>query len=928
MAGSIRKRVIDLTASDDDSPFTGPQTRKNPRLGDVSIGTGSDYDDEWDESILDDDVVDPSQEYNDRAFIQYMLYGTLNAKIVGVRYYNGYATIGEMVMLRREPHNPYDGNAIRVLNVQEQQIGHIPRQIAAKLARYMDNRSLIVEGVITGHKDTFDMPLAVKLYGTSDIVERYTLVNELKADRLPLNEFMRNEKVERERIKAAHLAAKKQKATARQGKSNEQWANGAVPGSSQVEGQSLDAIVGESERFNPRNVDQMVEKFGAQEADLQNLPMAKQPMEISAELLPYQLQGLQWLRDHENPQLPAAGSADVVQLWRRAPQQANVFTNICTNYSIKDTLPELASGGILADDMGLGKTVQIISLIAADRALHSQDRTSNATLILAPLSVMSNWSSQIKRHVKPEHELRVLTYHGTRKRPIDSKTIADYDVVITTYETVMTEFWGKKGKNKNPQGVPRKDGLFSVHWRRLVLDEGHSIRNPASKKAVAATNLLARSRWVLTGTPIINTLKDLYSLAKFIRLSGGLDRFELFNGALIRPVNQGDERGSFLLQMLMSSICLRRRKDMPFIDLRLPELSEYVHRIKFLPHEQEKYDALEAQAKGTLDRYRQSLAGNDSAKTYRHLLEILLRLRQVCNHWKLCGEERISGLMEMLSEQKTVDLTPENCAALQAMLQLSIESQEDCPICLEPLHDAVITCCAHAFGYSCIERAIEGQHKCPMCRAELPSTGSLVRPPKEAAAAPPAPADADADADANSSKIEALLKILKATASKDAGIKTIVFSQWTRFLDVVEPQLAAAGIRFARIDGTMSALARDAALEALDSDPQCTVLLASLAVCSVGLNLVAASQVVLADSWWAPAIEDQAVDRVHRLGQKRETTVFRLVVEGTVEENVLRIQEDKRRLMQLAFSEKAKEKKKDRGARVADLERLLGAGSG
>jgi len=85
----------------------------------------------------------------------------------------------------------------------------------------------------------------------------------------------------------------------------------------------------------------------------------------------------------------------------------------------------------------------------------------------------------------------------------------------------------------------------------------------------------------------------LYSLVKFIRLTGGLDRFELFNGAIIRPVNQGDEQGNFLLQMLMKSICLRRKKEMSFIDLKLPPLEEYVHKIDFLPHEQEKYDALE-----------------------------------------------------------------------------------------------------------------------------------------------------------------------------------------------------------------------------------------------------------------------------------------------------------------------------------------------
>ncbi len=96
----------------------------------------------------------------------------------------------------------------------------------------------------------------------------------------------------------------------------------------------------------------------------------------------------------------------------------------------------------------------------------------------------------------------------------------------------------------------------------------------------------------LAGTPIVNTLKDLYSLVKFLRLPGGLDRFELFNGAIIRPVNNGVEQGNALLQLLMKSICLRRKKEMPFIDLRLPALSEYVHRIEFLKHEKEAYDAI------------------------------------------------------------------------------------------------------------------------------------------------------------------------------------------------------------------------------------------------------------------------------------------------------------------------------------------------
>ncbi len=135
--------------------------------------------------------------------------------------------------------------------------------------------------------------------------------------------------------------------------------------------------------------------------------------------------------------------------------------------------------------------------------------------------------------------------------------------------------------------------LFSINWRRVVLDEGHTIRNPKTKSSAAASSLMARSRWALTGTPIINNLKDLYSLLKFLHMSGGLERLEIFNSVLIRPLNAGDPNANLLLQALMGTFCLRRKKDMSFIDLRLPELSEYVHRINFQPHEKEKYEALE-----------------------------------------------------------------------------------------------------------------------------------------------------------------------------------------------------------------------------------------------------------------------------------------------------------------------------------------------
>lgn len=261
----------------------------------------------------------------------------------------------------------------------------------------------------------------------------------------------------------------------------------------------------------------------------------------------------------------------------------------------------------------------------ADRALGRRAKDAcDATLILAPVSVMSNWSTQIKNHVKKEHALRVMFWHGTRKEPITPKQIENWDVVITTYESVSSDWYSQKSV-----ALPQKSGPFSVKWRRIILDEGHNIRNPKAKKGIAISNLMAQSHWILTGTPIINNLKDLYSQIRFLRLSGGLDSFEIFNGAIMRPVLQGDVQGNRVLQMLMAGICLRRKKEMGFIDLRLPELSEYVHKIKLHPHEQEKYDTLEAQAKGTLDIYKKNIGGQKSMDTYRHLLEVLLRMRQL-----------------------------------------------------------------------------------------------------------------------------------------------------------------------------------------------------------------------------------------------------------------------------------------------------------
>lgn len=212
-----------------------------------------------------------------------------------------------------------------------------------------------------------------------------------------------------------------------------------------------------------------------------------------------------------------------------------------------------------------------------------------------------------------------------------------------------------------------------------------------------------------------------------------------------------------------------------------------------------------------------------------------------------------------------------------------------------------------------------------MCRAEPLTPDSLVHPAIDLgeSANPPT---TSSPSSSSSSKVDALLSILHASHTKDPTTKTVIFSQWTSFLDIIGTALTARSLPFTRIDGSMRSPARDAAMASF-STPSPTsphILLASLAVCSVGLNLVAANQVILADSWWAPAIEDQAVDRVHRLGQEREVTVWRLVMEGSIEERVLGVQSENRRLAGMALREKGGRKRGGGEGRVGDIQRLLG----
>ncbi|KAI8963341.1 SNF2 family N-terminal domain-containing protein [Daldinia sp. FL1419] len=843
---------------------------------------------EW--VVIDDGdgVPDPSQNNQDPVS-SYELYGTLDNKIVGVRYYSGVVNPGERVLCRREPNNPFDKNAIRVDNVMRNQIGHIPAKVAAKLAPYIDREDIILDGVLTGPKDVYDCPVRLIFYGTSDPTRRLLLEEKLKADQL---------------LKATELKATRKAAEAQRNAAIRLRCNASTVGLGIEDGeqqQSLQELAAGSETVRFRGDLSSVDIFAVDEDSLSKLPKADQPACILSALLPYQLQGLAWMEAKENPQLPAPGSRDVVQLWKR--HSSGKFLNLVSNHMM-DTPPKLVSGGVLADDMGLGKTLQVISLIM------SSGFSEGPTLIVAPVSVMSNWEQQFERHVKEDQRPNIFRYHkaGTYSK----SDLLKHDVVITTYDKLRND--------QTNQGI-----LLSVEWRRVVLDEAHAIRNFSTSRAKAAFQLKAKSRWMLTGTPIVNSPKDFLSALKFLGVTGGIEETTFFVNLIDKPLSSGEggENGDAfklakqLFQSLTRDLCLRRRKDMKFVDLKLPAKTEYIHRIKFRDDEKKRYDALLSETTEVLEAYHRRRRGQNNRQgpqiRFTSVLEKLLRLRQLCCHWTLCGD-RVKDVLRPLENKAIVDFTPENLKILQQALLAANNEGEECPICTDAIsiHDPVITACKHRFGKPCIARALEMDDRCPMCRQPLTLEATVGLEPVDL--------DGKFNGDTRSSKTEALEKILKARL-EDPKSKVVIFSQWTSFLEIIAKLLDEAGYKYCRIEGCMTASRRDQAIEALNSDPDTRIMLASLAASGVGLNLVAADTVILVDSWWAPAIEDQAIDRVHRLGQTRETTVWKLVMDDSVEERVLSIQARKRELVSLAFQDKAREQRET--GRLDDVRQLL-----
>ncbi|KAM0793313.1 hypothetical protein ACM66B_000771 [Microbotryomycetes sp. NB124-2] len=338
--------------------------------------------------------------------------------------------------------------------------------------------------------------------------------------------------------------------------------------------------------------------------------------------------------------------------------------------------------------------------------------------------------------------------------------------------------------------------------------------------------------------------------------------------------------------------------------------------------------------------------------TQANFFACLLRLRQLCLHPDLVPMSIIEAL-EKTSEAQApgqagaqmdnVDET--RMQTLQKTLRQLIDDLEECSICLDVMQNSRILPCSHAFCRDCILEVLKTATACPMDRRQINADMLIeyVSPPAEPEGQDSEDLHKEGDAKGkgkakddgpvSSVKIDQLLRLLQLS---DPDVKSLVFSQFTGFLDLIEPHLTAAGISFCRFDGSMSQQRRARVINKFQtpidlqnydpSNPR--VMLISLKRGSLGLNLTAASTVYLLDCWWQSSIESQALNRVYRIGQKRDVRVFQIIAQDTIENRVLEVQARKNELVAQAFAGTkgaGSEEVKKKTTRTEDLRELFAA---
>ncbi|PBP18554.1 SNF2 family domain-containing protein [Diplocarpon rosae] len=726
-------------------------------------------------------------------------------------------------------------------------------------------------------------------------------------------------------------------------------------------------------------------------------PAAEPADTFAMDLRQYQKQALHWMMSKEKDEKDENREESMHPLWeeytwpvkdmddKALPQVANQERFYVNPYSGELSLEfpvqeQHCLGGVLADEMGLGKTIEMMSLIHSHKSeiatklqgsrggpisvnalprLHENSSAVESapctTLVVAPMSLLAQWQSEAE-HASKEGTLKAMVYYGTEKSTnlqtlcCEANAATAPNVIITSYGVVLSEYNQVVARNGDRGS---HGGLFSLKYFRVILDEAHHIKNRQSKTARACYEIDAEHRWVLTGTPIVNRLEDLFSLVRFLRVEPW-SNFSFWKTFITVPFESKDfMRALDVVQTVLEPLVLRRTKDMKTPTgealVPLPLKTVEIVNIELSAPEREVYDHIFTRAKRT---FAASVEAGTVLKAYTSIFAQILRLRQTCCHPILTRNQNLvadeeeaaeladaaTGLADDMDLQSLIerftaatdDPADANAFGAHVLEQIRDEAENECPICSEePMIEQAVTGCWHSACKKCLLDYIAHQTdkgeepRCFNCREVLNTRDifEVVRDenPLEDMAGNPKISLQRLGSN-SSAKIGALLTSLKSVRRDQPATKSVVFSQFTSFLSLIETALTRASIPFVRFDGSMAQKTRKAVIEEFTASSKGMVLLLSLRAGGVGLNLTMARRVYMMDPWWSFAVEAQAIDRVHRMGQTEEVKVCRFIVIESIEEKMLKIQ-DRKKFIASSLGMMSDEEKKLQ--RIEDIKELL-----
>ncbi|KAG8341220.1 DNA repair protein [Trypanosoma vivax] len=476
------------------------------------------------------------------------------------------------------------------------------------------------------------------------------------------------------------------------------------------------------------------------------------------------------------------------------------------------------------------------------------------TLVVVPAALMLQWKNEIESKVNSSRKLKVYLYHGQSKQ-ITSTELELYDFVITTYDTLTNSASDAITTLFDDNNVVfnRKEAgpLFHIRWKRIILDEAHMIRHSRTQRWRAVKELQGIYRWAVTATPLHNSIEDIQNLLQFV----GLPRLPVLPGSspediLNDPVLQRGIARSLQPAFLRRGPVMLRNGKMEVL-VELPPKTENVVTKKFSLHESKQYNDI-------LSRSKSALEISAHKEGTFHIFAILTRLRQACCHPWISGGKAL-----------TVSI---------------------CEICKSESVGTVTSKCGHHFCYECLllrfRDAVGGDDMavripCPRCGGTITKNSVFKNNTLSSAERIAKFKKLEMEM---STKLKMILNCIQTMKVEYPNDKMIIFSHFTSFMDVISVALDNACIPHLRLDGTMSLSSRNIVIRHFQHSDDVRIILASKTATGIGLNLTAANHVLVVDPWWNPAIEEQAVHRCYRIGQRKHVYVTRIIIEDTIEQ--------------------------------------------